>query len=44
MAELPRMLDPALRRRTGAFRTLDVLGPDKTAAPAPADDPKRDPQ
>jgi uncharacterized protein (TIGR02266 family) len=24
--ELPRMLDPALRRRTGAFRTLDLVG------------------
>jgi uncharacterized protein (TIGR02266 family) len=46
LAELPRMLDPALRRRTGAFRTLDVVGADKVAAGAPSgDDPsKREPQ
>jgi uncharacterized protein (TIGR02266 family) len=37
LSELPRLIDPALRRRTGAFRPLEVHAPvEKPAPPAPA--------
>jgi hypothetical protein len=44
LSELPRLLDPAARRRTGAFRPLDLspLG-DKPAAAAPEPAPPTEP-
>jgi hypothetical protein len=42
LSELPRMLDPTLRRRTGAFRALEVHGASEKPAAAPvAEDPAK---
>jgi uncharacterized protein (TIGR02266 family) len=46
LAELPRLLDPSVRRRTGAFRPLEVANTGDKAAPpplahAPGDPPQK---
>jgi len=44
LSELPRLLDPGVRRRTGAFRTLEVHGASTAPAPpaAPSEPAKPD--